>query len=363
MKREAVIGAGFGDEGKGKVVNALCLRYPGSVVARFSGGHNASHRVVMEDGREHIFSSFGSGALAGCPTYLMKDVIVSPVALLNELDDLCKKDANTQIFIDPLCRIATPYDAIANKNSTKQNEDGTCGVGIYNTFMRHKNGFRLTFKDLYSKKEILRGKINKIANFYGSHRLYSLDFLESCQELANMPNVHMKTLTTEHESIIFEGSQGLMLDQNHGFFPHVTPANTGAENILKAGFRPHINLVTRSFCSRHGNGPMPQMHSYRFKIEHEHNNENCYQGEFRRTLLDTGWLRSFVKREQYIYNSDKTVFINHIDAMQEGYKTQYQSLVQQHHDEFYFCKEIAKYLNCKKAMSSYQPESIFMDMK
>jgi adenylosuccinate synthase len=118
----AVIGLGFGDEGKGKVVSSLCSQSPDhdKIVVRYCGGHQAGHRVLLNDGSSHVFSHFGSGTLQGVPTYWSQFCTVDPMGLLNELDILLNKipifsTDKIRLYIDAKCPITTPYEKIHNQ--------------------------------------------------------------------------------------------------------------------------------------------------------------------------------------------------------------------------------------------------------
>src|SRR6516165_8493491 len=89
MKRAVIVqGLCFGDEGKGATVDFLARRLGADLVVRYCGGSQAAHNVVLPDGRRHVFAQFGSGTLAGVPTYLGPEVIINPTALVREADHL-----------------------------------------------------------------------------------------------------------------------------------------------------------------------------------------------------------------------------------------------------------------------------------
>lgn len=109
-------------------------------VVRFSGGPQAGHTVVNE-GIEHICSSFGSGVLLGVPTYYTDDVFIDPIALYNERKVLQGKGIKeTLVYASMFNRVITPYDVFAGREDNKVLSDGTCGMGIYPTFKRYNEG-------------------------------------------------------------------------------------------------------------------------------------------------------------------------------------------------------------------------------
>jgi adenylosuccinate synthase len=332
-----VIGLGFGDEGKGRVVSEICrdLMQESSdcrrdpVILRFSGGPQAAHHVVMEDGRDHVFSHFGSGSFWGAGTIWSQDCSINPYALVKEHSILRSKGVTPQIYIDPRCPVITPYDIVANLHDFTMLSHGTCGMGIFSTIQREREGFHLWAQDLQYptvlrlKLEALRtrffdGALPAQANDLSKKIQGMIDlFLGSCQIMCTLPGVFIKSTDVqfvdythfylEGTPLICEGAQGLLLDQNYGFFPHCTPSNTGLTNLINRGLfdkrrsMPTLWLVTRAYQTRHGNGPMSKIVPNNIQDNPwEQNLATGPQGEFRRTLLDLELLR-------YAYNKDPNI--------------------------------------------------------
>ena len=115
-----VIGANYGDEGKGLMTDYLVKKHNAEVVVRFNGGAQAGHTVVTPDGQRHVFSHFGSGTLAGARTFLSKHFVANPILFLKEkkvLEELSptKKLHNRFMWVDPSVMITTPYDMLINQ--------------------------------------------------------------------------------------------------------------------------------------------------------------------------------------------------------------------------------------------------------
>ena len=149
-KAIVVIGAGYGDEGKGLMTDYFCRSAPSNpLVIRFNGGAQAGHTVVTEDGRRHVFSHFGSGEFAGARTYLSDDFIVNPIKFREEYNTLYSKHVRPITYISENCRITTPYDMILNQciETCRSNRHGSCGLGIFTTIQRH-NDISVTINDL-----------------------------------------------------------------------------------------------------------------------------------------------------------------------------------------------------------------------
>jgi adenylosuccinate synthase len=217
MKSLAVIGALFGDEGKGSIVDRLCAKAINPLVIRFCGGHQAGHHVVINDELDHVFSNFGSGTLRGFDTYWSPFCTVDPVGLLNELDNLLKlplEDLTPKIYIDAKCPITTPLDKKSNVHRDAVRGHGTCGVGFGETLRREENRCSLLFSDLFTPS-VLSIKCDMITQYYGyEFPMYGSDvddFFESCRALTRTSNVEMvyDFPAGDYTEYIFEGAQGL----------------------------------------------------------------------------------------------------------------------------------------------------------
>ena len=165
MKSSVVVGACFGDEGKANVVDHLCSRNTAiklcskeqntdnnTLVVRFSGGHQCSHTVVLDNGIKHVFSNFGSGSFRGVPTYWSPYCTVEPIGLLVEAEILIAKGVKPIIYIDEQCPITTPYDIKSNQynyDTATRTKVSTCGVGFNATLVREANFRHLTFGDIF----------------------------------------------------------------------------------------------------------------------------------------------------------------------------------------------------------------------
>jgi len=321
VNTKAVIGCLFGDEGKGKVVSYLCSQSPNSLVIRYCGGQQAGHHVVLRSGLDHVFSNFGSGTLQGCDTYWSQYCSVDPIGILNEYDVLANKGIVPTLFVDERCPVTTPYDKQYNIMLNNANHHGSCGVGVGQTIQREQDNYSLLFGDLYFPA-ILKIKLELIRKYY-SFKTYFDEFINSCIDLSKMKNiipVPNIPNSTHYSNFIFEGSQGLLLDQHYGFFPHVTRGDTGIVNIQKMGFEPQeIFLVIRAYQTKHGNGPMTnenlscniQPNSY------EKNFDNGLQGKFRTAILDLDLVKYAIYKSGLQDKSNVSLTITCLDLLDE----------------------------------------------
>jgi adenylosuccinate synthase len=244
-----------------------------SSVVRFNGGSQAGHTVVTPDGARHVCSQIGAGAVAGLHTHLSRFMLINPIFLMEELGVF----ADTFGFIppisfDPECEVVLPIDVMANRqhelarDQRGEGRHGSVGHGI-NHAVRRGAWMRLTMRALgeMTPSEIMTflAAVRRLFPLVGSrdeHNASDHAFIETSAAMFDL--VSMRTdegVVSQSLPCIFEGAQGLLLDQNSGFYPHVTPSNTGLQNVLAvAGAARAIDpvYVTRSYTTRHGAGPM-----------------------------------------------------------------------------------------------------------
>lgn len=360
MKNIAVIGAGFGDEGKGKVVDWLCSKYLGSnpIVYRCTGGQQAGHTVHNAKGFEHVFASFGSGSSRGVPTYISKYCTLDPIALINEYEALKNKGVIPKLFVSSKTPITTPYEVFVDQ--TSQNENQTTGKGVGRTWEREEDGHSLLYEDLFFP-EVLKIKLGLLYEYYDRIDVKVDLFLENVRLLKEI------SLQSEGcplgDPIIYENSQGLLLDQNNGFFPYVTRSNTGIDNL---SYCPdEIFIVTRAFQTRHGKGPMTN-ESIPFIVAEnpfETNKMNRFQGSLRKTILDLDLIKYALMKEQlktsknWFSDPELKLVINHLDLVKDNWQFTVNGEIQKFINEVDFVTVIGEYLEIEDIYTSDSPLS------
>jgi adenylosuccinate synthase len=307
-----IIGLGFGDEGKGHITSYHVNKSNHPLVCRFNGGHQAGHTVVI-GGLHHIFSSFGSGTLQGAPTFWSRFCTVYPIALMNEHIVLKSKGITPKLYIDPLCPVTTPFDIMENHQQELKKQHGSVGVGFGQTIKRHEvDNFCIFVEDLFNPI-VLRTKIELLKNYYRQNYFpfpspenwslreqyffEAVDYLKQCKVFECKDSSILKRY-----DVIFEGAQGIMLDQTHGFFPHVTRSNTTCKNAMQLikeldlGI-PEIVYVTRTYQTRHGLGPLSNeaITPTLTNTELETNKTETWQGKFRLGILDLDLLKYAIR--------------------------------------------------------------------
>jgi len=340
-KISIVIGAGFGDEGKGSFVNYLCSQANKPLVVRFNGGHQAGHTVVYKSKR-HVFSNFGSGSLQGVPTYWSEYCTVSPVGIQREGKILNELGIVPKLILNSNAMITTPFDILKNHRLEADNKHGSVGVGFGTTIQRNEDHYRLYVRDLLYPK--IRDEKLKliIKNYYDlsfdptqphqnqtTRQLYE-EFLNACDELINKYEIKDDFQGLLDHELIFEGAQGIMLDMDYGFFPHVTRSNTTSKNVLELLNTYNIKVksadtyyITRAYQTRHGNGYMSNEGSDIKYIKENPKETNVlgFQGEFRKSILDLNMLDYAISCDKY-HNPDifskKKLVITCLDQVPEN---------------------------------------------
>jgi len=313
----AVIGLGYGDEGKGVVTNYLCSQHPRETVSiRFSGGPQAAHTVYQGE-RNHIFSHFGSGTLSECSTFWSRFCTFDPIALMWEYKQLLSIGMVPFITVDPQCPVTTPYDIL--ENQLRDFGNGTCGSGFYRTKLRHfRDGLTFTVFDLFSfDAPGCLGKMGEISHYYNDPMNQKLEhlvdeFYEALYFVRTCPDIAIADKIPDYPHRVYEGSQGLMLDEFIGHMPHCSPSDLTPRNALKLGTIDQLWLVTRCYQTRHGPGPMTNEDKEMPNLvntKHETCLDNRFQGSLRRTILDVDQLQH-AKAEGIDKVVDKDLKIN-----------------------------------------------------
>lgn len=322
---QVVIGANFGDEGKGLMTDFLASQESRAVVVRFNGGAQAGHTVTTPEGERHVFSHFGSGTFAGASTYLSEFFVHNPLLFFKELALLNTAGQRPVVYADPKGFITTPYDMMVNQIAERRRgagRHGSCGVGFNETIQRNQDeGFRITIADLLDMEKV-SGVLDLIRSTYIPARLEELGFGDEYQKsiqvftdngifnnfLDDVREFHRRIgVATAQEiaaldlPLIFEGAQGLLLDENHQWFPHVTRSSTGLKNVVtlanQMGVKVlNVNYMTRCYLTRHGAGPMPGELNYLpyRDIQDRTNIPNDWQGSLRFAFLDGDLLKETI---------------------------------------------------------------------
>ncbi len=286
----AVIGKGFGDEGKGMAVDFLSSRHDKILVIRHNGGAQSGHTVELPDKR-FVFHELSSGSFRRADT-LWTDTYLPDLYKLEEELFAFEEVAGFVpcIYAQPDTAVTIIDDVLLNmaaEETRGASRHGSCGMGIYEAQCRKAAGFAVTIGELFTwSEEQLVQRLLEIRRCYLLRRLAELGLLETdlgeygellknMHVLENVAGEMLKNLryirqtedvsalVADYDCVIFENGQGLLLDsENEMYSPHVTASRTGLTNpceFLRSihGELDEVVYVTRSYVTRHGAGPLP----------------------------------------------------------------------------------------------------------
>ncbi len=341
----AAIDLGFGDCGKGLVTDYLARRTDAGVVVRFNGGAQAGHNVVTPDGRHHTFAQLGAASfLPEVRTFLARHVLVHPTALALEASVLASKgvaDPLARVRISERARVITPFHQAANRLreiSRGGARHGSCGVGVGETAahaVAHPDQAvlagdwrdpRRLRRKLAHIRECFHAELAGLADDPAAERERAVfedadvieRWVEAVAPLARTvaPDELLAGWLRETPAVIFEGAQGLLLDEALGFFPYCTWSDCTARNAreLLAEAAPELDLrvwgVMRAHALRHGAGPLPT-ESNEIRPRVDHNARNPWQGEVR-----YGWFDAVLARYALTLAGDlDALVLTHLDLL------------------------------------------------
>jgi adenylosuccinate synthase len=276
MSTVVIVGAQWGDEGKGKIVDVLTLK--ADLVARYQGGNNAGHTVVI-DNEKYVLHLIPSGILhKGTKCAIGNGVVIDPLALLGEIDELRSRniDIDNNLCISQNAHIIMPYHGAIEREQEKSKKIGTTGRGIGPSYTDKiaRNGIRvidLLRPDLFREK--LRANLSVfnylLVNLYKADPLSEDkifdEYMGYAKQLGKFVTDVSLLINREIEAgknILLEGAQGTLLDIDHGTYPYVTSSNTIAGGACTgAGIGPtkidRILGIVKAYTTRVGEGPFP----------------------------------------------------------------------------------------------------------
>ncbi|MBL8525966.1 MAG: adenylosuccinate synthase [Betaproteobacteria bacterium] len=278
-KNVVVIGTQWGDEGKGKIVDWLTDEV--AAVVRFQGGHNAGHTLVV-NGKKTILRLIPSGILHPHVTcYIGNGVVLSPQALLQEIDELTAAGVNVaeRMRISEACPLILPYHVAldqAREAAKGEAKLGTTGRGIGPCYEDKVARRAIRLHDLYSP-ERFREKLAEVLDY---HNFVLMNYLkanpvsidevfdstlkmgERLKPMIADVSGDLTRLMNEGRQLLFEGAQAALLDVDHGTYPYVTSSNCLAgQASAGAGVGPqalhYVLGITKAYATRVGSGPFP----------------------------------------------------------------------------------------------------------
>lgn len=263
-----ICGAQWGDEGKGKFVDAHSSKC--DLIVRFQGGNNAGHTIVV-DGKKYKFSLLPSGMHRNIKGYIGPGVVVDVIHLVNEIKNLLDGSddfSSLQLYIASNASCILPIHKLMDEHMEKYLNIGTTKRGIGPTYADKANRLSVRICDLfendfYNKFSELYSIYEKLYNIKGNLDEDYSNYMKAAEKIKHMVvNPYKFAKQHENSSIMFEGSQGMMLDVQYGSFPFVTSSHTVASYVMTgSGFTnvniPNIVGVAKPYITRVGNGVFP----------------------------------------------------------------------------------------------------------
>jgi adenylosuccinate synthase len=321
MNKRAVIitDMGYGDAGKGTMVDYFARQAESAVVVRHNGGAQAAHNVITQDGRHHTFAQFGSGTFVqGVKTHLSRYMLVNPLNMFPEAEHLIQlgvTDAWKRVSVDREALVITPWQTSANRIrefARGDNRHGSCGQGVGETMLDslERPDIVLRIKDiqtsnLSTKLKAFRDyKIVQLREEFGVAAVRLPEWqaftdptvvsrlVTAYRAWAQMVHIvdenYLRYLSRQHELLVFEGAQGVLLDEWQGFHPYTTWSTTTHANALELlsemNFASEITRlgVLRAYTTRHGAGPLvTEDTALAPRLKEYHNGADTWQGDFR----------------------------------------------------------------------------------
>ncbi len=334
-KNVIVIGTQWGDEGKGKIVDLLTERV--AAVARFQGGHNAGHTLVI-DGQKTVLSLIPSGILRDNSLCLIGNgVVISLPALLKEADMLAERGVPVfeRLKVSPACPLILPSHVAldrARERARGTNAIGTTGRGIGPAYEDKVARRALRISDLFQRERLAAklGEVLDLHNFMlrNYYNADTIDFQQVLDEtlaqgervkpLVDDVSLLLRNLQRAGKSVLFEGAQGALLDVDLGTYPFVTSSNTTAGNAgTGTGIGPcafgYVLGITKAYTTRVGSGPFPtelfdEYGEHLSRVGHEF---GAVTGRRRRT----GWFDAVALRRSVLHNSVSGLCVTKLDVL------------------------------------------------
>ncbi|MBU0759752.1 MAG: adenylosuccinate synthase [Candidatus Omnitrophica bacterium] len=322
MSCTIVVGAQWGDEGKGKIIDILSA--DADIIVRYQGGNNAGHTVVVGD-KEFILHLIPSGILHKGKTCIIGNgLVIDPEALLKEISMLRQKGINVDgnLMISESAHAIFPYHKVIDKRRGAQ--IGTTGRGIGPCYVDKMARCGIRMADLVNK-DLLRKKLK--ANLEGSRefdfdKIYDsyLDYGRKVRKYLTNVSLVLNKAISKNKRILFEGAQGTLLDIDHGTYPYVTSSSSTAGGALTGtGVGPtkidKVIGVVKAYTTRVGEGPFPTEFKKDLmeRIRSKGKEFGATTGRPRRC----GWFDAVIVRHAVNVNGLSEIVVTKLDVLDE----------------------------------------------
>ena len=329
-----ILGLQWGDEGKGKIVDALSKEV--HAVCRFQGGHNAGHTIKVND-KQTVLHLTPSGILhPNVNCVIGNGVVLSLEALDKEINGLIDTGISfdNRFYVSSGCALILPSHISIDKIRDKKESIGTTGRGIGPSYEDKIARRAVRFGDI-GNQDILRQKVELLVSYHNRLlvELYNEkphDIEDVISEIMSYKHLYDKYCTDtqgliydwvkDGKSLLFEGAQGTLLDIDHGTYPYVTSSSTTAGGVstglgLGPKYIDRIIGISKAYCTRVGEGPFPtELFDDNGKMLAEKGHEfGATTGRPRRC----GWLDLFALKKAVFTNSVTDICLTKLDVMDE----------------------------------------------
>ncbi len=338
-KNVVLVGTQWGDEGKGKIVDLLTSK--ADAVARFQGGHNAGHTLVI-NGEKTVLHLIPSGAMRdGVECLIGNGVVLSPSQLIKEVEALEERGISirSRMMVSPACPVIMPYHValdMAREKARGKKAIGTTGRGIGPAYEDKVSRRGIRVQDLYQDDFADKLKVVMDYHNYALENFFDYETVDYAATLAELKEQaeqiremvgdvagRLADLRSAGKSVMFEGAQGMLLDIDHGTYPYVTSSNTTAAAAASgSGIGPmHIDDVlgiVKAYTTRVGAGPFP---TELFDDVGQHLGEKGHEfGATTGRQRRCGWLDAVALKRSCDVNSVTSLCVTKLDVL-DGLET------------------------------------------
>ncbi|MCG7386365.1 MULTISPECIES: adenylosuccinate synthase [Paenibacillus] len=334
MSTVVVVGTQWGDEGKGKITDYLAES--ADVVARYQGGNNAGHTILI-DNKKYKLTMIPSGIFYTDKACVIGNgMVINPKALIEEINYIHDNDFTTKnLFISERAHIILPYHMVLDaleEESKGPNKIGTTGKGIGPAYMDKSARIGIRMVDLLDAEEfelklrhLVKEKNRVIEQVYGGQPVDVEEILKDYLGYAEILRPYVRDTSVvlndsidENKKVLFEGAQGVMLDLDQGTYPYVTSSNPSAGGVcIGSGVGPariqQVIGVAKAYTTRVGDGPFPtELHdAVGDQIRETGHEYGTVTGRPRRV----GWFDSVVVRHARRVSGITGLSLNSLDVM------------------------------------------------
>ena len=340
-KVSVVIGANYGDEGKGLVTNLLTKDANKSIVVMTNGGCQRGHTVENETER-CVVHHLSAGLLNYADVYFSEYFILNPMQFVKEYEEQIKYTRGIKLYRHKNCRFSLPFDMLLNQiESIYWNTNNTCGMGIYKTIERYNdtivkydlagltklsiNEYLGYMHELYNKyykpklNRLINSSTKELVSFF-ENETFLIHYWNDCKTMIQIvKEVEDYSPLLNYNNVVFENAQGLRLDWDYDVY-YGTPSKTGISwpraiiNKVFPSCAAEVYYTTRTYFTRQGQGELERLNSV--ILQDETNIANDFQGRIRCGDMNVNSLVEVIKKDADPHYKNNIVITHYDDKSQ-----------------------------------------------